>query len=242
MIDFVSVELCFWVFWLHINRILMGSGLKYSVPFYYCHKIQWKGWNQQLLDPTNKHWLCNQSLMYSIWLCLIGIDSNFFFQRLLKTHQHPAQINRTPAVRVCQKLVRHDWWLTNKSQLLNSVDFLMWSIRRIRPCLSADAAQFLAQALVISRIDYCYSLLAGLPPCTIKSLQMTQNVVAHLVFNQPKTARVPLPFRSLPWLPVAQNSKPRRSPTKQQPNLLPELDSPERVTKLFLVSRIPLSL
>ena len=40
------------------------------------------------------------------------------------------------------------------------------------------------QALVISHIDYCSSLLAGLPACTFKPLQMIQN--AALVSNQPQ--------------------------------------------------------
>ncbi len=59
-----------------------------------------------------------------------------------------------------------------------------------RSFLTQHAAQILVRALVISRLDYCNALLAGLPSCTIKPLQMIQNAVARLVFNEPKKAHV----------------------------------------------------
>ncbi len=74
---------------------------------------------------------------------------------------------------------------------------------KIRPFLTEHAAQLLVQALVISRLDYCNALLAGLPSNTIKPLQMIQNAAARLVFNEPKRAHVTPLFVSLHWLPVA---------------------------------------
>ncbi len=64
-------------------------------------------------------------------------------------------------------------------------------------------SQLLVQALVISRLDYCNALLAGLPSNTIKPLQRIQNAAARLVFNEPKRAHVTPLFVSLHWLPVA---------------------------------------
>ncbi len=69
--------------------------------------------------------------------------------------------------------------------------------------LTEHAAQLLVQALVISRLDYCNALLAGLPTNTIKPLQMIQNAAARLVFNEPKRAHVTPLFVSLHWLPIA---------------------------------------
>ncbi len=69
--------------------------------------------------------------------------------------------------------------------------------------MTEHAAQLLVQALVISRLDYCNALLAGLPSNTIKPLKMIQNAVAQLVFNEPKRAHVTPLFVSLHWLPVA---------------------------------------
>ncbi|KAI5613119.1 hypothetical protein C0J50_11479, partial [Silurus asotus] len=60
------------------------------------------------------------------------------------------------------------------------------NIQKIRPFLSTQAVQVLVQSLVISRLDYCNSLLAGLPLNAIRPLQTIQNAAARLVFNQPK--------------------------------------------------------
>ncbi len=83
----------------------------------------------------------------------------------------------------------------------------MHNIRKIRPFLTQHAAQLLVQALIISRLDYCNALLAGLTSCTIKPLQMIQNAEARLVFNKPKRAHVTTLFISLHWLPVAARIK-----------------------------------
>ncbi len=84
-----------------------------------------------------------------------------------------------------------------------SCRFGLHNIRKIRPFLTEHAAQLLVQAIVISRLDYCNALLAALPSNTIKPLQMIQNAVAQLVFNDPKRAHVTPLVVSLHWLPVA---------------------------------------
>ncbi len=84
-----------------------------------------------------------------------------------------------------------------------SCRFALHNIRKIRPFLTEHATQLLVQALVISRLDYCNALLAGLPSNTTKPLQMIQNAAARLVFNEPKRAHVTPLFVSLHWLPVA---------------------------------------
>ncbi|KAI4894499.1 hypothetical protein NFI96_009738, partial [Prochilodus magdalenae] len=85
---------------------------------------------------------------------------------------------------------------------VGSVRFLLYNIRRIRPFLSQEATQLLVQSLVISRLDYCNSLLAGLPLRAIRPLQLVQNAAARLIFNLPKFTHVTPLLRSLHWLPV----------------------------------------
>ena len=83
-----------------------------------------------------------------------------------------------------------------------SCRYTLYNIRRIRPFLTQESAQLLIQASVISKLDYCNSLLTGLPACALKPLQMIQNAAARLVFNQPKFSHVTPLLRSLHWLPV----------------------------------------
>ncbi|KAI4874412.1 hypothetical protein NFI96_007383 [Prochilodus magdalenae] len=88
------------------------------------------------------------------------------------------------------------------ANLTRSCRFLLYSIQRIRPFLSQEATQLLVQSLVISRLDYCNSLLAGLPLRAIRPLQLVQNAAARLIFNLPKFTHVTPLLRSLHWLPV----------------------------------------
>ncbi len=112
----------------------------------------------------------------------------------------------TPSASVRNLGVIFDDQLTFKEHIAKtarSCRFALHNIRKIRPFLTEHAAQLLVQALVISRLDYCNALLAGLPSNTIKPLQMIQNAAARLVFNKPKRAHVTPLFISLHWLPVA---------------------------------------
>ncbi|CAM4658002.1 unnamed protein product [Leuciscus chuanchicus] len=93
------------------------------------------------------------------------------------------------------------------SKTARSCRFALHNIRKIRPFLTEHATQLIVQALVISRLDYCNALLAGLPACATKPLQMTQNAAARLVFNEPKRAHVTPLFTSLHWLPLAARIK-----------------------------------
>ncbi len=112
----------------------------------------------------------------------------------------------TPSASIRNLGVIFDDQLTFKEHIAKtarSCRFALHNIRKIRPFLTEHAAQLLVQALVISRLDYCNALLAGLPSNTIKPLQMIQNAAARLVFNEPKRAHVTPLFISLHWLPVA---------------------------------------
>ncbi len=77
----------------------------------------------------------------------------------------------------------------------------------IRPFLSEHASQLLVQAVVLSRLDYCNALLAGLPASSIKPLQLIQNEAARLIFNEPKRMHVAPLFINLHWLPIAARIK-----------------------------------
>ncbi len=88
-----------------------------------------------------------------------------------------------------------------------SCRFALYNIKKIRPFLSEHATQLLVQALVLSRLDYCNSLLAGLPASSIKPLQLIQNAAARLIFNEPKRTHITHLFINLYWLSIAARIK-----------------------------------
>ncbi|KAI4884376.1 hypothetical protein NFI96_000286 [Prochilodus magdalenae] len=83
-----------------------------------------------------------------------------------------------------------------------SCRFLLYNIRKIRPFVSQEATQLPIQSLVILRLDYCNSLLAGLPLRAIRPLQLVQNAAARIIFNLPKFTHLTPLLLSLHWLPV----------------------------------------
>ena len=93
------------------------------------------------------------------------------------------------------------------ASVTRSCRFTLYNIRKIRPFLTQEAAQLLIQTSVISKLDYCNSLLTGLPACSLKPLQLIQNAAARLIFNQPKFSHVSPLLRSLHWLPVAARTE-----------------------------------
>ncbi|XP_058863070.1 uncharacterized protein LOC131705044 [Acipenser ruthenus] len=88
------------------------------------------------------------------------------------------------------------------STLARTCRFFLSNIRRIRPFLTNYATHLLVQALVLSRLDYCNSLLAGLPASATRLLQLIQNSAARLVFSLPRFAHDTPLLRSLHWLPI----------------------------------------
>ncbi|KAK6328587.1 hypothetical protein J4Q44_G00005650, partial [Coregonus suidteri] len=64
----------------------------------------------------------------------------------------------------------------NIKAVTRSCRFMLYNFRRVRLYLRQKAAQVLIQVLVISRLDYCNSMLAGLPACAIKPLQLTRTL------------------------------------------------------------------
>ena len=79
----------------------------------------------------------------------------------------------------------------------------MYNIRRIRKYLSKECTETLIHAFISSCLDYCNSLLYGLPACQIQKLQRVQNSAARLVFEESKFCHITPLLRALHWLPVA---------------------------------------
>ena len=68
--------------------------------------------------------------------------------------------------------------------------------------LSKTDAEKLIHAFVISRLDYCNSLLSGCPNKSIKTLHLIQNAAARVLTETRKRDHISPVLASLHWLPV----------------------------------------
>ena len=80
----------------------------------------------------------------------------------------------------------------------------LYNIRRIRKYLTMDTSKTLVHAMITSRIDYCNSLLCGLPDNSLNKLQRVQNAAARLITGTAKFSHITPVLRSLHWLPIKQ--------------------------------------
>jgi len=80
--------------------------------------------------------------------------------------------------------------------------YQLHSIQRIRRYLDENAVKALVQALVISRLDYCNSLLIGLPTSLLHKLQLVQNTAARVISRTRKHDNISPVMLELHWLPI----------------------------------------
>ena len=77
-------------------------------------------------------------------------------------------------------------------------------LRSIRRSVPTPVFQSLVVALVLSRLDYCNSLLINLPASLIQRLQSVQNAAARLIFNMRRSEHITDALISLHWLRVPE--------------------------------------
>ena len=90
---------------------------------------------------------------------------------------------------------------THVSNLVRSANFELRRISSIRHLLSTDATKTLVSAFVLSRLDYCNSLLFGCSQYLLNKLQKVQNNAARLDRRVSKTDYISH-LASLHWLPI----------------------------------------
>ena len=78
----------------------------------------------------------------------------------------------------------------------------LYNIRQIRKFLSEETAKILVHSFVASHIDYCNSLLYGLPQYQYNRLQRVLNAAARMVCLVPKFDHITPVLKRLHWLPV----------------------------------------
>jgi len=73
-------------------------------------------------------------------------------------------------------------------------------LRQIRPVVGKEVTSQLVSVFVLSRLDYCNSLLAGLPSTAVKPLQRVQNTAVRLVLNLGLRDHATPGLQQLHWL------------------------------------------
>ena len=90
------------------------------------------------------------------------------------------------------------------NNVCRSAYFHLRNIGSVRNMLSDDACSQLIHALVTVRIDYCNSLLYGLPEYSLDRLQKILNTAARILHRVPKFDHITETLVDLHWLPVHQ--------------------------------------
>ena len=94
------------------------------------------------------------------------------------------------------------------SSICRSSFFHIRQLRQIRPSLDINSAIILANSLVHSKLDYCNSLLNGLPNTSTVRLQYVQNSLARVVCNTTKfQCHTTTLLKRLHWLPISERIK-----------------------------------
>ena len=85
-----------------------------------------------------------------------------------------------------------------------SMALQLHNIAKIRDFLDRALTEQLVHALVTSKLDYCNSLLGGLPKKSLRPLQLVMNWAARLICRSKRFEPVTPLLRDLHWLPVEQ--------------------------------------
>jgi len=80
-------------------------------------------------------------------------------------------------------------------------------IRSVRRVLPRHALVTLVHALIVSKVDYCNSLLAGMSVQLHDRLQSVLNAATRLIFTARKTDHITPLLRDLHWLRVPERVK-----------------------------------
>ena len=93
-------------------------------------------------------------------------------------------------------------------RVTHSCFYQLRQIRTIRQSLSDNATRTLIHSFVVTRVDYCNSVLSGITAIQTERVQRILNAAARLVLRIPKFVPVSALIRdSLHWLPSAQRIK-----------------------------------
>src|SRR6218665_2299993 len=90
------------------------------------------------------------------------------------------------------------------SNLTRSSCFQLRCLRTIRKAVSVPIFTSIVHVFVCSRIDYCNSLLIGLPKTRVSPLQTVLNAAARLIARLPRYSHISSHIKDhVHWLPIS---------------------------------------
>jgi hypothetical protein len=93
---------------------------------------------------------------------------------------------------------------THISKTVSACFAMLRQIRSIRRSLTRPVLQSLVATLVLTRLDYGCTTLAGLPARQLNRLQSVLNAAARLVYTARRKEHISPLLRELHWLRVPQ--------------------------------------
>jgi len=88
-----------------------------------------------------------------------------------------------------------------------AITMYLHNLSCIRKYLDKKTTECLVHAFITSLLDYCNSLLYGLPDWLISKLQRVQNAAARLVYKTPRFCHTSPILQELHWLPIRDRIK-----------------------------------
>lgn len=80
---------------------------------------------------------------------------------------------------------------------------LIRKLGQLRDYLDINSIKTIASSCILSRLDYCNSVLAGCPQDSLRKLQKVQNNAARLVLKKSKMEHITPLLNQLHWLPIS---------------------------------------
>ena len=93
------------------------------------------------------------------------------------------------------------------NKLVSNLNVTIRRISKIRNSIDYETTKILVQAMVLSRLDYCNSLMLGTTKYNLKKLQRVQNCAARIVYRKRFVPHITPYLKELHWLKVEERTQ-----------------------------------